>query len=615
MKDFDGNPITKDSRIPDWAELSLLSRTNPYPSTSAVLGAIEDAKYQALKEYKKNQRQAAKRIPRGGNKFEGKDLSHGNFKNAKINYGKFNGANLEWSDLSDVNFKNANLIDANLSSVDAQDVNLSRANLKGADLSFATLDLADLSGAGLRKANFGSKIITSGPDKGKWDGGRGAHLNSANFNNCHLWNSSFLTSDFGSSDFRRANFHGSDFRASYFKRANFAYAIIDDARGLDKIWKNDKFGSLKFIPHKNQPNTANPKYGKSGGPPKDSWSNPKLWGSRAQLSKWIKDENGNPFLPDHDKAIKAANRLSKTPQLTYLAESDENAHPIYTSRRGWSKAYLDGLIRDGKITTADRWAPSRWPKEVREDFKKAMDKEFGPPLPRWDPPEGSTYGPDPYLCSNCADRDEKEVPADIGIAELNYHHPGTDVVMVKTESGWEMTKPLQEWTIAEIKDEAEGSEMTGYCKDCWIHEYGDDGVVLGKKLFGAEDWQPNEPYAKAVVLIDNSGSTAMEDTGMTDKKTGHQLNRLDRHVLTAATYLGAFPDSGEYRIITPSFSGYPVKKCNVEDFDNTADAIDYLFTLTPSGPGFIFPSDEILILSKDYGNVLLIQDEPFLMRD
>jgi len=323
-KDFDGNPITKDSRVPDYGETREWQKKNRGTSAWAILGAIKDAQYQALKEYKKNQRQAAKRIPRGGNKFEGKDLSHGNFKNAKINYGKFNGANLEWSDLSDVNFKNANLIDANLSSVDAQDVNLSRANLKGADLSFATLDLADLSGAGLRKANFGPKIITSGPDKGKWDGGRGAHLNSANFNNCHLWNSSFLTSDFGSSDFRRANFHGSDFRDSYFKLANFAYATIDDARGLDKIWKNDKFGSLKFIPHKNQPNTANHKYDKSKNvdPKTDYWNNPKLWGPRAQLSKWIKDKNGNPFLPDHDKAIKAANRVSKTPQLTYLAESD-----------------------------------------------------------------------------------------------------------------------------------------------------------------------------------------------------------------------------------------------------------------------------------------------------
>lgn len=455
MKDFDGNPITKDSRELDYDQMREWQKKNPGTASWSVRSAIRDAKYQALKEYKKKQRQAARRIPTGGNKFEGKDLSFGNFKNAKISYGNFNGANLEWSDLSDVDFQYANLIDANLSNVDAQDVNLSRANLKGADLSFATLDLADLRGAGLTKVNFGPKIITSGPNKGSWEG-RAAHMHGANFNRCHLWNSSFLTSDFGSSDFRKANFHGSDFRASYFKRANFAYATIDDARGLDKIWKNDKFGSLKFIPHKNQPNTANPNYDKppyKPYPPKDSSSNPKLWGSRAQLSQRIKDENGNPFLPDHDKAIKAANRVSKTPQLTYLAESDE------------------------------------------------------PPMPAYE--------------------------------------------------------------------------------------------------------DPHEPYAKAVVIIDNSGSTAVEDTGMTDKKTGHHLNRLDRHVMTAATYLGTFPDSGEYRIITPNWQGWgSAKRCKVEDFDNTADAIDYLFTLTPRGSGFIFPSDEISILSKDYGNVLLIQDEP-----
>jgi len=455
-KDFDGNPITKDSRIPDYAEIIVWRKKNPAHDFWKTKTLIIEAKKQASREYKKNQRQAAKRIPRGGNKFEGKDLSHGNFKNAKINYGKFNGANLEWSDLSDVNFKNANLIDANLSSVDAQDVNLSRANLKGADLSFATLDLADLSGAGLRKANFGPKIITSGPDKGKWDGGRGAHLNSANFNNCHLWNTSFLTSELTGSDFRRANFHGSDFRASRFKRANFAYATIDDARGLDKIWKNDKFGSLKFIPHKNQPNTANHKYDKSKNvdPKTDYWNNPKLWGPRAQLSKWIKDENGNPFLPDHDKAIKAANRVSKTPQLTYLAESD-------------------GLM--------------------------------------------------------------------------------------------------------------------------------------------AEDWEDNWYTNKAAVIIDNSGSTSQK-TGIIHEESGHPMIELDRHILTAATYLANFPKKGIYRIIScfpgngdPWSSGATE---SVRDFDNTDDAIEYLFTLRPGGGGFINGYDtELEELTKDYHHVLLIVDQ------
>ena len=376
----------------------------------------------------------------------------------------------------------------------------------------------------------------------------------------------------------------------------------------------------------------------------------------------------------------------------------------------------------------------------------------------WEPPEGSTYGSDPYLCSRCADTDQKLVPAVIRTADISgYHHAGTDAVMEKTESGWEMTEPIQEYTIADIKDAADsfGDNKTGYCKDCWIAQ-GNYGAleVMNKKLFGAEDtpllydeefyksmatsndydgrlyckeclklgvetdpivgvldlteaadwgviiynegggayWSLDEPSGwakkglippwsdhpgnedildyikgaatsegywlrhweeraqarqrrkadflaksrakygsqpwnkeaegeskpptntppKAVLIIDNSGSTAVEDTGIKDKKTGHRLTRLDRHILTAGAYLGAFPDSGEYRIITPSFNFSPDKKCWVEDFDNTDDAIDYLFTLTPSGPGFNFPSDEILRLSKDYGNVLLIQDEPLL---
>lgn len=292
----------------------------------------------------------------------------------------------------------------------------------------------------------------------------------------------------------------------------------------------------------------------------------------------------------------------------------------YTARRAWSKAYIDGLIRDGKITTAEKWAASRWPKELREDYKKAMDKAFGPPPPQWEPPKGSIYGSDPYLCFECADRDQKEVPAVIRVADISgSHHAGTDAIMVKTESGWEMTEPIEEYTIASIKEMALGDygNKTGYCKDCWIHEYGNDGVVLGKKLFGAESsaygGPPTNTPGNAVVLIDNSGSTASEDTGMTDRETGHPLNRLDRHVLTAAIYLGAFPDSGEYRIITTqpknlSSNRGPIRS-QVEDFDNTADAIDYLFKLTPSGPGFNFPNDKVAELTKDYHNVLLIQDE------
>ena len=121
-----------------------------------------------------------------------------------------------------------------------------------------------------------------------------------------------------------------------------------------------------------------------------------------------------------------------------------------------------------------------------------------------------------------------------------------------------------------------------------------------------------DTYAKAVILIDNSGSTAAEDTGMTDRETGHELNRLDRHVLTAATYLGAFPDSGDYRIITCYNQDPETKSWHqpyVKDFDNTDDAIEYLFTLSPMGNSFTFRNDMLGRMVDGYGNVLLIQDE------
>lgn len=111
----------------------------------------------------------------------------------------------------------------------------------------------------------------------------------------------------------------------------------------------------------------------------------------------------------------------------------------------------------------------------------------------WEPPEGSTDGSDPYLCSVCADRDAKEVPAVIRVADISgYHHAGTDAVMEKTESGWEITEPIQEYMIADIKDAVDhfGENKVGYCQDCWIKEMGGAGntvAVMNKKLFGAED--------------------------------------------------------------------------------------------------------------------------------
>ena len=222
----------------------------------------------------------------------------------------------------------------------------------------------------------------------------------------------------------------------------------------------------------------------------------------------------------------------------------------------------------------------------------------------WEPPEGSTYGSDPYLCSTCADRDAKEVPADIRIVDISGQiHAGTEAIMAKTESGWEMTEPIQKYTIAEIEDEArKGYTATGYCKDCWIAQ-GNYGAleVMNKKLFGAEDledkWSRN-----AAVIIDNSGSTSQK-SGITHKESGHAMTVLDRHIMTAAYYLANFPKQGNYLIITPYHTA--------RYFDNTDDAIEYLFTLRPGGGGFMrhdFKS-KIAELTKAYNNVLLLMDE------
>ncbi len=116
-------------------------------------------------------------------------------------------------------------------------------------------------------------------------------------------------------------------------------------------------------------------------------------------------------------------------------------------------------------------------------------------------------------------------------------------------------------------------------------------------------WQPDEPYAKAVVLIDNSGSTSMK-SGITHKDSGHEMTVLDRHIMTAAYYLANFPKQGHYLIITP----YHTARYS----DNTDDAIEYLFTLHPGGGGFMrhdFKS-KIDQLTKAYNNVLLLMDEP-----
>ena len=108
----------------------------------------------------------------------------------------------------------------------------------------------------------------------------------------------------------------------------------------------------------------------------------------------------------------------------------------------------------------------------------------------------------------------------------------------------------------------------------------------------------------AAVIIDNSGSTSMK-SGITHKESGHEMTVLDRHVMTAAVYLTNFPKKGSYRII----SSHRLNPAGYYDFDNTDDAIEYLFTLRPGGVGFNRNGDELAKVTKDYNNVLLIVDE------
>ena len=121
--------------------------------------------------------------------------------------------------------------------------------------------------------------------------------------------------------------------------------------------------------------------------------------------------------------------------------------------------------------------------------------------------------------------------------------------------------------------------------------------------------------SRAAVIIDNSGST-MQQTGIIHKESGHAVTELDRHIMTATVYLTNFPKKGSYRIISCMPGGeehnYYGDQDRFRDFDNTDDAIEYLFTLRPGGGGFMrhdFKS-KIDELTKAYNNVLLLMDEP-----
>ena len=142
--------------------------------------------------------------------------------------------------------------------------------------------------------------------------------------------------------------------------------------------------------------------------------------------------------------------------------------------------------------------------------------------------------------------------------------------------------------------------------------------------------------SSAVIVIDTSGSAGQE-IGITDKSTRHRLTVLDRHVMTASTYLSSFQEKGNYRIISPRQPKSYMKKdipsvweeemaqqggagIYIQDFDNTADAIEYLFELDARGSGLPFGQWNQHQLedaigsgrhqgSRGYGNVLLIMDE------
>ena len=156
-KDFDGNPITKDSRIPDWAEISAWRKKNPAHDYFKIKTLITEAKKQAARDYKKNQRQAARRIPKGGNKFQGQDLSYGNFQNTKLHYADMKNADLSGADLS-----GASLFQADMSNADLIAADLERAELSGAYLFQADMKYTDLKGADFRDANLEKAQL--GPD-------------------------------------------------------------------------------------------------------------------------------------------------------------------------------------------------------------------------------------------------------------------------------------------------------------------------------------------------------------------------------------------------------------------------------------------------------------------
>ena len=146
--------------------------------------------------------------------------------------------------------------------------------------------------------------------------------------------------------------------------------------------------------------------------------------------------------------------------------------------------------------------------------------------------------------------------------------------------------------------------------------------------------------SSAVIVIDTSGS-ARQEIGITDKSTRNRLTILDRHVMTASTDLSFFQEKGNYRIISSqpplSHMAKGISRTGhrqiahgggtgiyIQDFDNTEDAIEYLFTLDARGGGLPFGHHNQHELEDainrgrsagqandgmGYGNVLIVMDE------
>ena len=340
--DFEGNPVTKDSKL--WTEFSDkeqddMINNNPdwgpkentwHYKRFRINSIIQDAKELDQRNKAHEMKKIARRVPRGGHKFENKDVSYGNFKNANLSH-----ANMEKAQMEKAQMENANLSSANLSSANLRGANLSRANMEIADLKEANFYHANLSGADfsdaiLRGAKFGKTDLTDsiGHSGMRFHHSRGLHraarLESANFNQVWLPGSSFVRADAFRCDFRKANLRRSDFRGADLESANFTYVNLNKARGLNKVWMNDKLGSLKFIPDKKQPVLSESPPKNIGGAKKNLPAPYHMTPYQEQSSwnfSWDRDKEeytikkDYPRLPDHEKAINSANKISETPAL------------------------------------------------------------------------------------------------------------------------------------------------------------------------------------------------------------------------------------------------------------------------------------------------------------